>query len=208
MDKKKISLESPKSVIFTYGEQTIKVKPFLSMEEQVEFTKYYIEQYFQMSSLLGTEKDYLMAEFTLMLNVVDKCTDIMVFENEQPAMKMDDFISNSDFWSKLKANIINFNDFYERLCRIVSDIKEENATKASLGYILDGLADRIENAISSLMTFEPTEENMGKIKELVAQVNASPILKGVSEVLNVPEEVKKSKSVPKKSTKSKKEKIH
>lgn len=208
MEKKRISLKTPENVTLMHGEQVIKVKPFLSMEEQVELTRYYIEQYFQPSPQVGTEKDYLAAEFTLMLNVIDKCTDIMLFENDLPVMVAEDFLSNEDLWIEIKQKITNFWDFYTRLGRIISDIKEENQMKASLGYVLDGLADRVEDAISSLMTFEPTEENMGKIKELVAQVNSSPILKGVSEVLNVSEEVKKPKAVSKKSAKSKKEKLH
>ena len=207
MDKKKISLESPKNVNLTYGETVIKVKPFISMEEQVELIRNYIEQYFQVSPLLNTEKNYLMAEYGLMLAIVDMCTDIMLFENDKPILTIDEILA-TDLWDTIRNKIVNYYEFSEKLNRIVSDIKQENESKMSLGYVLDGLAERVENAISSLMTFEPTEENMGKIKELVAQVNASPILKGVSEVLNIPEEVKKSKVVSKKSTKSKKEKIH
>jgi hypothetical protein len=197
-EKIKILVKRAKNVVIDYNGSEIVVQPYLTTENQIILAGNYLADYFDSSSL-GKEYNVLLAENGLLLAVIQLCTNIDMSEILSSKDLSDDFLSNTQLCDDIISKIQNYWEFYTRLTTIVDDVRREKEMQLSLGAVIDGLATKVSSLLENLMGFEPTDENMQKIKDMLKTVESSPIMKQLAGNL----EDGKKKPAPKK-----KEKIH
>ncbi len=201
-NKKVITFTTPGAVTVPFQGQAVQVTPYISIDYQMVLAQQYLDAYFGKSLILQTEKDYIMAEYSLMFGVLDLCTDVDLAAKDSDGNKlfsMDVLLSNLDLWDAVRKAIRNYDDFYRKLCRVVNDVKEDKLSEISAGNILSKLTANITDAIEKLLGTEITDENLGKIKSLLADINASPFLAAGKDVPVQPKSKVKSTGKQKKS---------
>ena len=195
MEKKKFSFKSPEMVKILVGDQEIEVVPYLDVETQVVLTKSYIDNYFS-QSVIGIEKDVVMAEHSLKLALLDLCTDVDVSE-----ISINDILSNYVTYMKIIRSIVNYEEFRRTLSEIVSNIKEEEMKEKSIGFVLENIYAKALEFFENLSSMELSEENIGKIGKLLKEAEESPLLNSLAKnlVMGVPKQpVEKKIKTPKK----------
>ena len=195
MEKKKFSFKLPEMVKILVGDQEIEVVPYLDVETQVVLTKSYIDNYFS-QSVIGIEKDVVMAEHSLKLALLDLCTDVDVSE-----ISINDILSNYVTYMKIIRSIVNYEEFRRTLSEIVSNIKEEEMKEKSIGFVLENIYAKALEFFENLSSMELSEENIGKIGKLLKEAEESPLLNSLAKnlVMGVPKQpVEKKIKTPKK----------
>lgn len=177
-DKVKLVFPDEKQDSFKFGEKIVTVKTYLGLALQKELIENYIEIYFAPNS--ENRFDYLGAEATLILDVMDKCTNIAFVDDEDKTLfSMDDIISNPELFAQIKTRIKNYDEFYRSLHRVISDIREKKSLEKSVG----GVIDRLYETISTFLLEFSSEENIRKVNEMLFNVNNSDVLKEVVTML-------------------------
>jgi hypothetical protein len=170
MEKKiELALKQPENVKFEYQGFLIEVKPYLSMTEQDELSKQYIEQYFDESPE--------QAEFILLFAILDLCTNIMIFKDEErkvPAIMLDDLLSNWSLIQQIRTKILNYSDFYARLQANVRHLDlGKNSLKESILIGYAKISEILNDLPTYLFNLKISDEDMARVKEL----SDSPIVK-------------------------------
>jgi hypothetical protein len=177
MEKKiELALKQPENVKFEYQGFIIEVKPYLSMTEQDELSKQYIEQYFDESPE--------QAEFILLFSVLELCTNIQLFKNAErtePSLTIDDLLSNWSLIQQIRTKILNYGDFYARLQANVRHIDlGKNSLKESILIGYAKISEILNDLPTYLANLKISDEDMARVKELMD----SPILKELRPLLN------------------------
>lgn len=175
MDKVKLNIIEPKLKKIEYNDQEIKVKPYMTIAEQVLLIHHYVKDYFlpdpELIVIQETSRNPVWAEIKMRLEVIKRFTDIDTAE-----LDIDNFFA-SGLWEKITEDIKNYSEFYTRLNAYVSDIEKEMLYKKSLGVVIDDLAERLEGIINRLANITP--EQLDKIKgvgeELLKEIESSPV---------------------------------
>ena len=196
MEKKKISFKSPEMVKILVGDQEIEVLPYLDVETQVVLTRSYIDNYFS-QSVIGIEKDVVMAEHSLKLGVLDLCTNVDVSE-----ISINDILANYAIYMKIIRSISNYEEFRRTLMEIISNIEKEEMREASVGFVLENISAKAQEFFENLSSMELSDENIGKIGKLLKEAEESPLLNSLAKnlAMGVPKQPteKKSKNPKKK----------
>lgn len=179
MEKKKILLKAPKNVRIPYGDDDIEVLPFLSVESQIILLKTYMDNYFIPSSL-GLEKDVVMAEHSLKLAILDLCTSIDVSD-----ISINDVMANFDVYESITTAIKNYQDFRSMLYRVLKNIEIEAERDNSIGFALENIYQRLQSFIENLASMEIDDVKMDKVRLLLKEAEASPILKQLASNLSM-----------------------
>jgi hypothetical protein len=153
IEKKKVSFKKPKNISVEVGEETITIRPYLTIPEESSLIQEYIDSLYNKEFPLVY--DFLMAEHGLMLHLVDICTD-MDIEN----LITDDLI-NSSVWNEIKTKSF-YIDLRYKIDSIVKRIDEEK----SLGNIIQKLADKAEILLNKLLAIDTSKFNMEEITNL------------------------------------------
>jgi hypothetical protein len=170
MEKKiELALKQPENVKFEYQGFLIEVKPYLSMTEQDELSKQYIEQYFDESPE--------QAEYILLFSVLELCTNIQLFKNAErtePSLTIDDLLSNWKLIQQIRSNVLNYSDFYARLQANVRHIDlGKNSLKESILIGYAKISEILNDLPTYLFNLKISDEDMARVKEL----SDSPIVK-------------------------------
>lgn len=195
-DKEKVALKQPKIEEIDYHGNTIKVKTYLSADEQNALINQYVEQYADSPN---------QAEYILLIAVIDTCTSIQLFEDDATtALTIDDLLSHWDLIEEIKSKIKNYEDFYAKLQMIVNKITIEKNSLANT--VQDGytkLLDLINSLPEILSNLKISDEDMARVKEIVE----SPVLNEATKIFRQREiqttpdlpspTPKKSKNTPK-----------
>lgn len=167
-NKQKIAFNEPELQEVTYGKIKIKVKPYLSLTDQLTLLSVYLEEYFSKE-----QSKIIESEYKLMFGVLDLCTDIDV-----ETLNLDGLLSNYKIWEDVRSKVKNYGEFRALLARTVDEIKENRRIEKSLGSIIESLFDRLSNLLNS----EISPETIEKTQNLLKQIENSPVFKKASEI--------------------------
>ena len=94
-NKQKIEFKEPEYQEVVFGKYKIKVKPYLSLADQIALTEVYLEEYF------GKEQTRVLeSEYKLVYGIFDFCTDINI-----ESMTINGLLSNYKVWEEIKSKI-------------------------------------------------------------------------------------------------------
>lgn len=154
LEKKKIIIEKPENITILVDKQTITIKPYLTVTEQTFLIKDYIDSLYDENS--DTLRNYTMSEYSLVLGIVDICTDIDI-EN----MDVDDII-NSEIW-----NIIQSKFFYKDLRIKIKEIIERIDIEKSFGSIVKDITDKVNNILNKILEIDISKFDMQEINKML-----------------------------------------
>lgn len=167
-NKQKIEFKEPEYQEVVFGKYKIKVKPYLSLADQMALTQVYLEEYF------GKDQTRIIeSEYKLVYGVFDFCTDVNI-----ESMTINGLLSNYKVWEEVKSKIKNYGEFRALLARTVEELKESKRIEKSLGTVLESLFDRL----SSLLSTDISPESIEKVQQLLKDVEESKIFKKATEL--------------------------
>ena len=157
------------------GDGGVLVKPFIGNEDQMTLISIYLDEYFKNAG--GDSKyDYLRAENAFIASVLEMNTNLELAQGKKVLISLDNIFEHWDFWEAVEGAIINYGDVRKKLYVTVEQRKEKIRLEESLPSAIRSVVDTVKNFLEDLMT-DLSDEKMANIKELLAEVNASPILK-------------------------------
>lgn len=165
-NKQKIAFNDVEYVEVPFQNQIIKVKPYLSLTDQVVLTEVYLEEFFS-----NETSSVIASEHKLMLAVLDYCTDIEV-DNKI----VQNLLSNYKLWKDINSKIQNYSAFRALLSQTVEEVKERKRLEKSLGNLLE----KILGFFNNLTDISP--ESLDKIKEILSEVENSTVFKNASKI--------------------------
>jgi hypothetical protein len=177
--KIKLDIKTPKNKVLDYNGQTILIRPYLSLAEQNVLIESYIETYFvkKESMIAGVKLDYMGAELKLVLAIVHYLTNIDV------TLVDADVLDGSDLWREIKSKIKNYEDFYSKLNRTVSDMKEQILAETSVSALVSDLKDKAYSLLNKFSEFTPEDAEKMKLAglELLKGIEKSPVAAVIGE---------------------------
>jgi len=193
-EKKVVKLPPAEIVSLNIGGSKVFVKTYLSAEEQDTLTAIY------MSALTGENGSIAFAERSLMISVIETCTDIELVKEEEgtivPLVTVDEIFANYSFWIKIKLAIKNYEYFREILDATVEAYRESIRLSVSLGVRVENIIERLEGFVEKISSGEGlSPESISQTRELLTEINQSEILQeSIKAFKNTP-------SSPRKTTK-------
>jgi hypothetical protein len=181
MDKKVFKFDLPEIVRKEIGGIWIDIKPYLSLSEQAQLLRDYVEQYFHSEKTTVSESrfDVFSAEYTLRLAIIGYCTNVIPTEGKIENL----FYTNA--YDEILDEIVNYSDFRDMLYTLVKEIKEDISEKNSVGGVIDSLYEKVEILINQLIesTKNISPEELEKLKEtgkeLVDRITQNPLVQEV-----------------------------
>lgn len=169
---KKKSVDFPKrlgTVTFGFNGHDVEVEQFISEDAERLLTLVYVEAYFGKYSP-DAETDFTDAEWWLDYAILDELTSIDTSLKKWKTgnrNKIVEYSRESGLMNKIKNRIVNLDDLYTRICRVVSDGRQER-------FSANGL---IKQLVASLgdMDFEKVKEMGKKITDIQDEVSDSPL---------------------------------
>jgi|GEM_PF-2764440 len=183
MEKQDFSLNVPENVQIAYKGNTVDIKPFITISEQIQLINNYISNYFlpDDNNVAMTRSDELNAEYALKLEVLDLCTSIEVDNNSM-------VVFYDELWNEIEIHIVNYNEFRGILYGIMSEIKREQSLEKSIGSVIDNFSTKLEFVLNKLSEYisDFKIEDIEKIKEaglsLLKELEDSPVAEIFKEV--------------------------
>lgn len=167
-NKQKIEFKEPEFQEVIYEKTKIKVKPFLSLTDQITLLTIYLDEYF------SEEKErVLKSEYQLVFGVLDLCTNVNIEE-----LSLDSLLSNYGVWENVKKKIANYGEFRALLARTIDEIKESKRLEKSLGSAIEGIFESVQ----SILKTDISPESIEKLQQLLKDVDESKIFNKVTEI--------------------------
>ena len=175
MEKVKLTAEEREQTSFEYNGQRVIVDSFMGIAQQATLIKRYVDDYFAENPerlILGSEYNYLEAEYNLMDYIIQDSTNIDTEDLEE------DVYVNSNIFDRVSGLIQNYGAFKERLYKVVQDVKEQKAIENSAGKIVGDLVKKAYGLLDELAKLNP--EEISKIqdvgKELIEELKKNSIV--------------------------------
>ena len=185
MEKIKITLEINKKLTKLYEGMTYQVMPYILLEDKLQIVESYLESLFANTD---ATKNYLTAEYSLMLSVIDFCTNIDI-DDEDIIKKL----VATGLWDDIRKSIVNYNEFRGELDKIVKMKQFENSVSSNLNALILRIYDFIEN-ISEL---DFSENGMKQLSEGFEKLSKN--VDGLKNTFGEGAPEKKSRGRPKKN---------
>lgn len=181
MEKVKLEFGTPENKIIEYNDTKIELVPFLDFEKQIVLIKNYIEDYFgnlQEVLVENTKYHYLEAECRLMNYIIQLNTNIDIESS------LNWIYAESQLWDKITSEIVNWWQFRDRLDSIVSDVKREEDLKNSIGTIVGGLLQNLNETLDKFSEITPDDvNNMQKgVMETIEKLEKSTVLNNPADI--------------------------
>ena len=160
----KIKITSTESIFIDrkLPDVSYKLKMYLALEDKLKIAETYLDSIF---SKEGVALAYLTAEYSLMLSVVDYCTNIDI--NDEDILNKLIFLG---IWDDIRQNIKNYEEFRKELESIVAGKRMEISLESNINALVMRAYDFIEG-ISQLDFSEngmkQLSENFGELSKNV-----------------------------------------
>jgi hypothetical protein len=186
MEKITLNLEAAEieNTTFKFLGNKIEVVPTITVEDQIKFIQHYLDNYFVADDLTN----YVGAEYSLAFEVLDKYTNVKVFEtSDLESAENNTIVVSADnnvlislgLWKEVSSKITNYPEFRQNLDRVIFDTKESLALKSSVGTVIDGLVTKVTDFIEKLASINIDDEGLAKLKstaqELLSNIEQSPV---------------------------------
>jgi len=175
----KIILEftKKKNESFDFLDKKIQVVGFIGIASQIILANIYLDAYFNpelknIEDMFLSGWDYLGAENALMLAILDKLTNVTVFDENRSAMNVD-YVVESGLWYHVKTSIENYDEFRASLEVLVENAKQEELMQRSLGGVIDELTIKLVDFVNSLVDMDISDSGLEKIAGQIAELSKS-----------------------------------
>lgn len=175
MEKKKLVFQQKywETLDGKFGGEEIKVAPYIPFEEMLVLASKYLENYFLSDSAetdaFLSEWNYIGAEHSLMIEVIDRFTDIMVFdENGEVVLDLNGVLS-SGLWEEIKLTIENYYDVLSHIMILVDNYKNEMIMKNSFQRVLQTLINSLLDFVDRISE-EGSEESLQKLTQSIEKI--------------------------------------
>jgi hypothetical protein len=186
MEKQKVKLASTEWTSKEFSKQgEFKIKPWLSLEDKLKLVEAYLNAIFDNDDDKYTHAmKELEAEYSIIIGVVDLCTDLSIdFEKDSAGFEV---IISSGLWDLIRSNIHNYNEFREELKSIVSHAREDVALEKSIGTNFDRLAEAAMKLIEQFSNADISDEGMKRAAETFkSSLETLQVESAVSNITNV-----------------------
>lgn len=161
MEKIKLKLDNNEPTVkFSFNDSIVEVKKFLNIETKIIILQNYINTLFQDGVDDGEYAiNFVEAEYSIILAVVDKCTNIDISEIKP------DSIINSGLWDKIINNIDGYFDFMDEVDKLV----EIYEAKRSIGFVLDDLSKKLNGFLDNLSKMDMSKEGLDKLTKVLTE---------------------------------------
>jgi hypothetical protein len=187
MDKIKIQPTALKNVTFNYNGQEVEVIPYMTLIQQGAIINRYLQEMFEdiENNFDKRHSDRIRAEYQLKIIVLDMFTNIDISSIDVENF----FIEN--LYREVTSRILNYGDFESLLFMVVSDYRENETLKNSVGTVLEKASERLYEILSTFS--ELTPEKVGEMTSSVSGLLEE--VKGISkpDALIFPEQQEKPK---------------
>lgn len=175
MEKKTFSFTDVEQASVLYLGKTIEVIPYLSQDEMLTLAHAYMTDLSSKADTIGG--NILLAEFSLMLNIVDLKTNIRVMNEDGDGLSLtiDQLLANIALYDLVVGQIKNYYLFREYLNKIVESANFQKQIESNVGTAIN----KVSEAVSQILSFEPSEENFNRIRAFLTELQGSPVLDAV-----------------------------
>ncbi|MDD4877197.1 MAG: hypothetical protein PHQ86_08755 [Dehalococcoidales bacterium] len=166
MDKIKIELNELPLIAKIYNGMTLNIYPYISIENKLQIIETYLDALFAENNV---SQNYVTAEYSLMLSIVDLCTNIEIGDA--------DIIQKLIFtglWDEIRSSIKNYSEFRQELNDVVKMKYNEMSILSNLNILISkisGVVDNIskldlsENGIKQLTeSYQELTKNVGNLQ--------------------------------------------
>ena len=191
MEKKILEFGETEKNIVQFDGQDIEVTPFISGSLEAFLIDQYVQDYFYSNTdqkiLPSLSRNYLGAELHMKLTIFDRLTDIQISNANDSDYTDKDC---TELWELVIDKIKNYWEFEESLSSVLGEIKKELELEKSVGGVIAGVANKINELLDKLKDISPDE-----MKQMT--IEASKVLKEleVSPAASVFVESSKSKRI-------------
>lgn len=169
---KKTPIDFPErlgTLTFDFHGKPVEVKPYVSEEDEQLLISVYVDAYFDEGSF-GNDTDFFGAERWLDFALLDILTSVnpsLKKWNSGEDNKILEYANESGLLHEVKSRIVNFEDVYDKIQRIVSDGRQER-------FSANGLLKEAIKLITDL-DFEKVKTMMSQVKDLEGEMEDSPL---------------------------------
>ena len=157
LEKIKIKIIPNDIVHIKHNEQDISINPWISLVNKTILYRNYIESYYKVGDIVG---NYIDAEYSLILGIVDLCTNISLDD-----VNVDALIS-SGLWEEIKSQIKNYSKVVADLYNILKFIADKNVMEKSMSVTFDKLVESILQFIYNVdLSSEGIQNLVGELKK-------------------------------------------
>ena len=172
MDKIVVEKTEQKPIVYTYKDgQNIETMPYIDLATKLELIQIYTNTLFGVDDI---ETNYVTAEATLALALVDKMTNLKVNEEGAEDNLDIEFILESGIYKEICGRIVNFDELRRDIHAVVAMKNQERSIESSVGFVLDALFNKVISYAESLpdISQEALSANVLKLGEEVGKVEA------------------------------------
>jgi hypothetical protein len=154
LENKDISLEELESI-----KRDFKVKSsFITMEQKASLIKNYVEALYKDKNIV---KNYLSAEYGLMLELFDSCTNVDIKRFSGTNINK---LVTSDLWEVAKTSLKNYEELRADIEKVLELLKYEKSAESSANQLLA----KLSGVLDSIAKVDLSEEG---IKKLIGALN-------------------------------------
>ena len=158
MDKINFVVNKKRFVSFDFKEQEIIVNSYLSEELKLDLANKYFAFMFNEENLIN---GYFQAEWSLILGIVEACTNIKVFhEDEDESFDLNNLIE-SGLWHKISENIENYKEFRNQL----KEIQNLSNAQKRIGKKILEILSKVSDLIDQISSLDLSEDGIAKLIE-------------------------------------------
>lgn len=184
MEKVKLEFANNESIsIGEYGGQEIYVETYIPYEDYLTICTQYLATYFLTEGVELYEWNYLGAEQEKDLYILDKYTNIMIFDESDNLVANWDELLASGIIAHVANSIMNYYKLSEDIYILVENVKRQRAIESSFKRVLDDVTEKLIGFVNNLSDIEMTEDGLSRIAEQISQMGKTIQDSPVSEIL-------------------------
>ena len=161
-EKINISFPKRKTVTVSFNDSFVKIDPFISVNDRMDTIKTYIDALNKADDIVT---GYVFAEYSLILSVLDKCTNINIEE-----LLVDDAIE-SGLWNLVKQELKNYNSLLSDKETVLHMINNQQSSLVEITELMNEFMEEI--SVTSKFLKDGFSKVSDKIMEVLNHVDSA-----------------------------------
>ena len=158
MEKIEINFPIEEVSKFYFNGKEVHVLKNIPLQNKIAMSQWYLDAILQED--IEASK-IVEAEMSIVLGIVDSCTNILV--NEDSYIIDIDQLINSGLWKNIREKIDNYNEFRDELERISKIAQDSYYYKKSMSKTFDKISKKIEELIDNVSQVDFSQEGISNL---------------------------------------------